>query len=537
MASHSARRHALDTKQRDIIGWLVAAAAAVLSIIAYVVVDKIHGVLLYLDAMAHLEISHRVVDSTSPGIAQLGDVWLPLQHLIMLPFIWNNTLYQSGFAGSIVSMTAYAVTVTMIYKIVFGLTSSRVGGVIGALAFAINVNMLYMQSTPMTESLLYCTLAIAVYCIQQWADTGRHQYLINGGAAALAATLTRYESWVITGCLALSVALISWRQRPVGLSAKVNIARTGDRLAAFCLLAGIGVVGWVAWNWAIFGNPLEFQNGQFAKPALWRSANDPDMGHWLVAIKTYGYAVLDNETWPLILAATAGLVILVVLGIRSKQTIVRALPALSLLIVMPFYIVALYTGQRPLHVPQVNGNVYNVRFGLTMLPPTAILAGYLAGTLAKVRRIAAYALGLAIVSAIGVVGGMLVTSHNVVTYNEGYKITHSPHTIVEQDVYKFLSAHYKGGKILMESFGNEDIAFHVPSQELVYEGSYRQWLPALQYPAAHHIQWIVETCDPANEPNESCAFLGTAQLKPYQLVFRTRQYDYRVYELKKGGDS
>ena len=44
---------------------------------------------------------------------------------------------------------------------------------------------------------------------------------------------------------------------------------------------------------------------------------------------------------------------------------------------MPFYVYALYAGQRPLHVMQIKGNLYNVRFGLLMVLPIAIFLGYL----------------------------------------------------------------------------------------------------------------------------------------------------------------
>ena len=45
-----------------------------------------HGdVLLYGDAVAHINIARRVFDSRTPGLLQLGTVWLPLPHLLILP--------------------------------------------------------------------------------------------------------------------------------------------------------------------------------------------------------------------------------------------------------------------------------------------------------------------------------------------------------------------------------------------------------------------------------------------------------------------
>src|SRR3984885_9684770 len=198
--------------QHDRTAWGVALAATVISVVAYVMTVRLHGVLLYVDSISHLEIARRVVSSTSPGLAQRGYVWLPLPHLLMLPFVWSTPLYHNGFAGSIVSMAAYVATAVLIYKITYRLTGRKFAGVVAAGIFGLNVNMLYMQSTPMTEALLFCMLAAMVYCIQQWADTDRYQYLVAGAAAAVGGTLTRYESWPILACLVIAVVVIAWQR-------------------------------------------------------------------------------------------------------------------------------------------------------------------------------------------------------------------------------------------------------------------------------------------------------------------------------------
>src|SRR5678815_3549121 len=61
-------------------------------------------ILYYGDAEAHLDIARRMVDSRTPGYDQVGTVWLPLPHWLMLPFVRNDALWWSGVAGSIPSM-------------------------------------------------------------------------------------------------------------------------------------------------------------------------------------------------------------------------------------------------------------------------------------------------------------------------------------------------------------------------------------------------------------------------------------------------
>ena len=276
-------------------------------------------------------------------------------------------------------------TAVLIYKIAFRLTGRKFAGVVAAGVFAVNVNMLYMQSTPMTEALLFCMLAAMVYCIQQWADTDRYQYLIAGAVAAVCGTLTRYESWPILACLVIAVVFIAWQRTHRGRTPKIRWASTQDRFIVFGVVASAGIAAWLIWNWAIFGNPLDFQGGAFAKPSNWVSSGEPFIGHWLIAAKTYWYAMVDNEPSPLLLLAAGGLVCLIAREWRTKRTAARSLPVLSLLVIVPFIPASPYTGQRPLHVLQISSDLYNVRFGLIMLVPTAILIGYLVGTLQRVR--------------------------------------------------------------------------------------------------------------------------------------------------------
>src|ERR1700719_3694688 len=78
-----------------------------------------HGdILLYGDAVAHINIARRVFDSRTPGLLQLGTVWLPLPHLLMIPFLLSGTLWKTGAGGSIPSMVAYVFGTLGIFRLV-----------------------------------------------------------------------------------------------------------------------------------------------------------------------------------------------------------------------------------------------------------------------------------------------------------------------------------------------------------------------------------------------------------------------------------
>ena len=140
-------------------------------------------ILLYNDAMSHLNISRRVFDSLTPGFAQIGSVWLPLQHILTLPFIWNDYLWHSGIAGSIVSMASYIISAYVIYLILKLLTAKNSTAILGMLIFALNPNMLYLQAVPMTESLLIAGMVSTIYFLLKWVKTEKINYLIGGSIA------------------------------------------------------------------------------------------------------------------------------------------------------------------------------------------------------------------------------------------------------------------------------------------------------------------------------------------------------------------
>ena len=93
-----------------------------------------------------------VVDNRHPleSFGQLGTVWLPLQHMAMLPFVWNDSLWRSGIAGAIPGMFAYILGALGIFRLVNG-RAPKVVAYIATGIYAFNPNLLYMQSTAMNE--------------------------------------------------------------------------------------------------------------------------------------------------------------------------------------------------------------------------------------------------------------------------------------------------------------------------------------------------------------------------------------------------
>src|ERR1700736_3326663 len=105
-----------DRRDRDTL--LVTQLAVGISILSFLIYLQRGNLLLYGDAVAHINIARRVFDSKTPGLLQLGTVWLPLPHLLLIPFLLSDEMWSVGVGGSIPSMVAYVLSVVGIFRLV-----------------------------------------------------------------------------------------------------------------------------------------------------------------------------------------------------------------------------------------------------------------------------------------------------------------------------------------------------------------------------------------------------------------------------------
>jgi putative flippase GtrA len=512
-------------RTRDSVLWWLTALSALASEAAFLYFAGRHVVLAYPDAISHMLIARRVLEASTPGVAQLGAVWLPLPHLLMLPIVWVNSWYYSGLAGSLPSMISYVLTTRYLYLTGVGLTGNKMAGLVAAVFFAANPNVVYMQSTPMTELLLIACIAATVYHLMRWCQTGSYRQLAATSVAALLGTLARYEAWVIDAAVIIVVVWVAWqRERPAGLRERLRPAE--GQLIFYATLAFAGIAGWVLWNAVIFHNPLYFQDGVFAKPSLWVPPSDASVGHWRVAAETYLYAITDNVGWLALGLAATGL------GFYLARTRLRAesLAPLVPLVIIPFYVYALYAGQRPLHVMQINGSLYNVRFGLLTVLPVALFLGYLAVVVQERSPRWLRSAGYAALCCAVVAASALIIRGGIGTLAEPEAFQASASQLADNQAAAWLHKHYNGGKVLMESFGNEAVTFEsqIPIGSIIYEGSYRQWQPALHDPLAQEIRWIYMRHAPGGTDAVWQALHGSDELSHYSLVYATP--DQLIYQ-------
>ncbi len=470
--------------------------------------------LAYNDARSHLDIGRRVVEGLKPGMAQLGSVWLPLPHLLMVPTVWHDTMWHTGLAGALQSMASFILTTVIVMKTLARLRVNRLGQVFGAIVFATNLNIVYLQSTAMTELLLIATMTTGVYELIKYHEEGKLLTLIQAAAWIMLSTLVRYDGWFL---LAWSTALIIL----YGL-------RTGGKTKAeglfflFCTVAGLGVVLWLLWNLLIFKDPLYFAFGPYSAHAQQDQLDAAGVlltkHNWWLALQTYWYAMVYNVGILHILLGTLGAVLLF---FDKKIPLNVRIATSALLAPLVFNIIALYLGHSVLFVQNLNGDTwFNVRYGIMMMPSVAVFLGYLASRFVNHRAL--------IIGLIVFVNIFAFLNADAVTIDDG-RVGSSQKNVSE--VSSWLRDHAKNepGFVLISAASHDAIIFssELPMKKFIHEGTGKYWESATTSPD-RWARWIVMR---TNDENDSTFRLinKTQQLYKYTRVASFPFAD--IYEL------
>jgi hypothetical protein len=321
---------------------------------------------VHIDAIAHVNKARGLFDNLTPGIRQLGSIWLPLQHLLIAPLAWFDFLWITGLAGSLISAACFVGTSVYLLKTGIAWTGSRFAGWMSFLLFALNPRLIYFFTTPMTEPLtIFCAIALVFYLIR-WTQTSSWRMFGLAALMACAGTLSRYEGWAIAAAALILVPIIAPRHR----------------VQSTILFAGAAVAGpmlWMLFNMIYFDDPLMFTYGtgsaiQYAEGETFITAGD-----WLVSFKTYfinvAYCVNAIVLWLAIAGLALSMLSLDRGRWRSTLPIAGAGAA-----AFAFYVFNLYSNRVPLLMPGFLENdplsMYNVRYGTVMAATLPLLAAF-----------------------------------------------------------------------------------------------------------------------------------------------------------------
>ena len=316
-----------------------------------------HGFTLYWgDAESHLNHARRIVEARCTGYDQLGSPWLPLPHLLMVPLVVKDSLWQSGLAGAIPCAACFVAAATMLFAAV-----RRVLGIAGAWCatalFVLNPNALYLQSIPMTEAVFFAAFTGVLLFTVRYTESQSMGDVIGAALMCMAGTMARYEGWFFIPFIGLYVLMVSTHQRIV-------------RSLLFGVVASAGCAWWFYYNWYLTGNALNFYNGPDSAMAIQRGLPYPGHGNWFEALHYFLTAGRLLMGWPLLWIGGIGA--LVALLRRHYWPVV-------LLGLWPAFIVwSMHSAAQPIHVPVLYPfSWYNTRYALAMLPLAAFGGGAL----------------------------------------------------------------------------------------------------------------------------------------------------------------
>src|SRR5260221_2580413 len=482
--------------------WIYVAILSVISVVSWIFYYSQGLTLSYNDARSHLDVARRVIDNLQPGFAQIGSVWLPLFHIFELPFIWNYTLWQTGIAGSIISMISYVIGGVFILLLSKQLRFSFLASLVTAGLYALNPNIVFMQSTPMTELLLLSTSFAGVYYIVRWVESFSIIDLILAGLFTFLASLTRYDGWFLFLFMSGVVSYVSLKKGKF---------RTAEGATLFFVtLAGLGIVMWFAWNLLIFKNPLYFAIGPYSAKA------QQDILQAQGRLLTKGNAVYSIVMFVLVIKENLGLLVSLlsvagvwVLAASKKLSLFTKIAVGLLLVPIIFNILSLVTGDSVVYLPYIFPFTwFNDRYGLMLIPAAAIAVGAVANK-GKLFSI--------------IVGSILLMSvatmyldNAVITIQDDVRGASGNFL---NDTGDWVGANAKTGLILVASASNDALEFRskLPLNHFISEGDQKYWAVSLADPAKYSQSVILHKGDTVY-----ASLIGNKKfLQNFHLVYRS----------------
>jgi 4-amino-4-deoxy-L-arabinose transferase-like glycosyltransferase len=481
--------------------WLAVLASCAAASLAAILWSWRNGAMLnYGDAVAHLHIARRVFDCHQPRLTELGSVWLPLPHILLLPFVQIYSWWASGWAGVVPSALAYLAGCAGVYRLARHWLRPTPSAL--ALAFfALNPNLLYLQTTAMTEPLFVCEMVWVAVWLVEWrasldADPGKSRRLLWAIAAVLiAAIFTRYDGWVM--------ALAAWACMGITLFRRGRLRSTSFWLASVMLAAA--PVAWFIYNSVGFGDWLYFARGPYSAKAIElrtmsHGAGPPHPGWhnpWVSLLFFVKVSEMDAA------AAAWGNVLLAVslLGTAWGWLTARRRAfkwALLLWFPVAFYAYSVAYGSVPIFLPPWwPHSWYNTRYGMEMLPAFALGLGFAAQfLLAAVNEFKPRAIdprwvqcAAGALFAIVALNAAQMVRERPLTYVEGIKNIEArrAYEIEIPPLLRALLAKRPGAVVLMETsvYPNLVAFTGIPLRQTINEGDLEIYYEALRAPASH----------------------------------------------------
>lgn len=480
----------------------VAVAAAVVGLLACLYTTSTAANLDYSDAQSHLTIARRVFDSKAPGFEQLGTVWLPMPHLLLMPFIINLWMFSTGWGACILGTIALAATAAGLYRICARLGYGRAGRLAAVLVLLANPAVLYTYTTALTEPVLLMCLVAGMAGLAHWATSRRRmsagELAVFAGIPSGAAVLSRYEGWalVLTGTLFVLITELrrsgQWRE-------------AATMAAGYAMVPAGAVLWWLSYNWAIYGDALEFMFGQYSAYAQQKNITDggllPTKGNLGLTLWTFHWSLLETLGGVVLAAAACGaLVVVYRRGLATSSLLVAVTGS-----AYAFALLSLYLGQTAINNDHsLPSTWWNNRFALTALPLAAVLAAAFVHQLTRRRRTRTLAVSMLLLALALQNAWWLQDPAGRLAILAERRMSR------ESNTYSFAAArwlkdHYDGGGILLDESarGNAVLPMAgIPLSNVYNRAAGDHFGPALADPAGH-AKWVLVNVEGEGAPLDS----------------------------------
>jgi hypothetical protein len=227
-----------------------------------------------------------------------GTSWLPL------PFWITGTAMKIAgrdpTTARVVALALGVVAALLVYRAARWLGETRAAASAGAVAAAVFPWSARLGVATVPELF---TAALAVLAMASLAPAQGSARRLLGGAALLAATLSRYETWPVAFVFA-GICLVEGMRRPAFPSPAPEQGVLAAPLLGAAALALAGPAVWMAWNRVAHGDALHF----LSRVAAYRQALGGGEGSAAGRLWAYPLAMLREEPEIAALCAAAALV-------------------------------------------------------------------------------------------------------------------------------------------------------------------------------------------------------------------------------------
>ncbi len=338
--------------------------AVSLASLAYCYHAGIHN--LHYDGVAHLNIARRIFDHVTPKYSHLGTIWLPLQHLLLLPLVQSDLLWSAGLAGSLISVLSFWLATYYLFRLGKSVFKEQWASLLATLAFVLNPNLLYLQTTALGEMLYVALFLGFIFFLERVTHSPSSSAVYCLATFAALASLSRYDGWIL---VIWGGIVLLW----IDLRRQSRVSAFLPMLGRYLVVAPWGGILWLIYNKRAFGDPLSFLKGEYStKARIGQIIAESGMSHyppqhsiWNASLY-YLDAVLFTSGLALLVLGSLGFLLYSLKNFKDSKFL-----ASGFLFLFPpiFYVYHLFTGSGIIYVPsQPPFGVLNVRYTAIFLP-------------------------------------------------------------------------------------------------------------------------------------------------------------------------